>query len=88
MNEIASYIKKDQEEADDHVDVQTAVLYILSLFGSLAAGWTVDKIDRRWTIIVVGFVFLAGPHTTWLASNSIITFWGDRLLTSASGTHR
>lgn len=69
MSGAEKYIQKDLGISDTQVEILLGILNIYSLVGSFAAGFTSDRIGRRYTIVLAAAIFFAGALLMGFAMN-------------------
>lgn len=69
MSGAIIYIRKEIAMTDIQKEVIMGILNIYSLLGSAAAGFTSDRIGRRYTIVIAGAIFFAGALLMGFATN-------------------
>ncbi|KAI4380694.1 hypothetical protein MLD38_006857 [Melastoma candidum] len=67
MSGAVLFIRESLEISPVQVEVLVGSLNVVSLIGSLAAGWTSDRIGRRYTITLAALTFLVGAILMGLA---------------------
>ncbi|KAG6516321.1 polyol transporter 5-like [Zingiber officinale] len=76
MSGAQKYIQNELHINDTQVEILLGILNLYSLVGSFAAGFTSDKIGRRYTIVLAAAIFFVGALLMGFAMNYAFLMFG------------
>ncbi|KAL6856985.1 hypothetical protein ACP4OV_018367 [Aristida adscensionis] len=76
MSGAQLFMKEDLKITDTQIEILAGVINIYSLVGSLAAGYTADRLGRRYTMVLAAAIFFTGALLMGLAPDYALLMVG------------
>ncbi|XP_074580002.1 polyol transporter 5-like [Curcuma longa] len=76
MSGAQKFIQNELHISDTQVEILLGILDVYALVGSFAAGFTSDRIGRRYTIVLAAAIFFAGALLMGFAMNYAFLMFG------------
>ena len=84
INDALPLLSDEFGLSDTMQGVVTSVLLLGAVVGSLFAGIPADRLGRRWTVILSGFMFIAGCILASYVARTVGIFIAGRILIGAA----